>query len=126
MSYKNPKLTRAFAHKTNTSIKEVEAIFTELKKFLFLSAISKEMLSPSNKVDELWHQFILFTKDYRNFCITFFGKFIEHEPFITDVNERENGNPPESYLRTYILLYVFFEEVPNSKYWDEVLEFDKA
>lgn len=35
---------------------------------------------PSLVADDLWHTFILFTKDYREFCEKSFGKIIDHEP----------------------------------------------
>jgi hypothetical protein len=37
----------------------------------------------SESIDSMWHTFLLFTKDYRTFCIDYLGKFIEHEPFET-------------------------------------------
>jgi hypothetical protein len=36
------------------------------------------MISPI--VDEVWHAFILFTKDYAAFCDDVFGRFIHHAP----------------------------------------------
>jgi hypothetical protein len=36
------------------------------------------MISPI--VDEVWHAFILFTKDYAAFCQDVFGRFIHHAP----------------------------------------------
>lgn len=36
------------------------------------------MISPI--VDEVWHAFILFTKDYAVFCEDVFGRFIHHAP----------------------------------------------
>ncbi len=35
---------------------------------------------PSREVDELWHTFILFTKDYREFCQNYLGQFLDHVP----------------------------------------------
>lgn len=35
---------------------------------------------PSQVVDDLWHTFILYTKDYRDFCENSFGRFIDHIP----------------------------------------------
>jgi hypothetical protein len=35
---------------------------------------------PSKEVDELWHMFILFTKDYREFCQNYIGQFLDHVP----------------------------------------------
>lgn len=35
---------------------------------------------PSQVVDDLWHDFILFTHHYRNFCDKAFGRFLHHTP----------------------------------------------
>lgn len=34
----------------------------------------------SDVVDGVWHQHILFTKDYQSFCSSLFGHFIHHDP----------------------------------------------
>ena len=35
---------------------------------------------PSQVVDDLWHDFILFTRHYRNFSTRAFGRFLHHTP----------------------------------------------
>jgi hypothetical protein len=35
---------------------------------------------PSQVVDDLWHDFILFTRHYRDFCDKAFGRFLHHTP----------------------------------------------
>ncbi len=35
---------------------------------------------PSQVVDDLWHDFILFTRHYRHFCDQAFGRFMHHTP----------------------------------------------
>lgn len=55
--------------------------FTELKKyFLLLQLKGKDTPMGSEKVDAVWHQFILFTMAYHKFCNYFFGEFIHHLP----------------------------------------------
>lgn len=41
-------------------------------------------------IDEMWHTFILLTKDYAAFCQQYFGEFMHHEPEVgneTDENK---------------------------------------
>ncbi len=56
----------------------------ELKKYLILSALITNNGSGvgmySKDVDNLWHSFILFTKDYADFCSKFCNHFIHHIP----------------------------------------------
>ncbi|WP_050184336.1 hypothetical protein [Domibacillus robiginosus] len=52
----------------------------ELKRFFILSAIMKNVPMYSAKVDAIWHDMILFTKDYAAFCEQFHGTMIHHTP----------------------------------------------
>jgi hypothetical protein len=64
---------------------EGERLFTEVKRFLVLAksdhTLPWEMYS--TRVDEAWHQFILFTPEYMEFCSKYFGKYLPHSPHST-------------------------------------------
>ncbi|MGU7773922.1 hypothetical protein ACV229_27555 [Burkholderia sp. MR1-5-21] len=70
-------------------VEEAEAldIFSEMKKFLFVSEYAQkqcvefEIDEPILMIDKMWHHFILFTNDYEKFCNRFFGKMLHHIPF---------------------------------------------
>ncbi|SRR5260221_2678923 len=51
----------------------------EYKKFMYLAAISDSMVSPSEIVDIVWHQHLIFTQSYEAFC-TVLKKKIVHIP----------------------------------------------
>lgn len=53
----------------------------EYKKFMYLAATSDLMLSPSEIVDTVWHQHLIFTQSYQEFC-AILGKQIQHIPSI--------------------------------------------
>lgn len=55
-----------------------EAIL-EYKKFMFLAATSEFMVSPSPIVDTVWHQHLVFTQSYHDFC-ELIGKQVQHVP----------------------------------------------
>ena len=60
---------------------EYQEAFTEFKKYVALSQIvGKNMAMLSKKVDEVWHQFILFTPQYHKFCKEMRGKYLHHVP----------------------------------------------
>jgi hypothetical protein len=46
---------------------------------------------PSQVVDTLWHEFILFTKDYQAFCDQAFGQFMHHSPAVS-LNQNKASN----------------------------------
>ncbi|AWM13546.1 hypothetical protein DI487_06515 [Flavobacterium sediminis] len=49
----------------------------EYKKFMYLAAVENVMVSPSKIVDVVWHQHLIFTQSYNDFC-SILGKRIEH------------------------------------------------
>lgn len=51
----------------------------EYKKFMYLAAVSEYMVSPSAIVDVVWHQHLVFTQSYDEFCRVL-GKKIAHVP----------------------------------------------
>lgn len=64
---------------TNTG--EFQEAFGEFKRFVALSMIHGQSIGMmSDKVDALWHQFILFTKEYTSFCDTYLGRYLHHVP----------------------------------------------
>ncbi|RKR85696.1 hypothetical protein BDD43_5967 [Mucilaginibacter gracilis] len=62
-----------------------EAI-AEYKKFMYLAAVSDGMVSPSDVVDIVWHQHLIFTQSYNNFC-SLLGKQIAHIPSTHNRND---------------------------------------
>jgi hypothetical protein len=61
---------------------EGEALFAEAKKFLILSYVDSDVSwnMYSARVDEAWHQFVLFTNQYVDFCHRYFGEYLHHNP----------------------------------------------
>ena len=51
----------------------------EYKKFMYLAATSDFMVSPSEIIDNVWHQHLIFTQSYQDFC-NIIGKQIQHIP----------------------------------------------
>lgn len=80
MEYRHPQLVARLAEKLEFTQEDAGLLFADTKRFLFLSHVSKESLSPTKMIDEGWHNFILYTIDYANFCQANFGHFIHHIP----------------------------------------------
>lgn len=60
-----------------------EWLLLEMKRFLILSSIIKDVSMYSSEVDIIWHEMLLFTKEYEDFCLKFKGSFIHHRPNTT-------------------------------------------
>jgi hypothetical protein len=93
-------LTQAF----NTSYEYQEA-FTEWKKFVALSVVNqKDVGMTSDKVDSVWHQFILFTQPYQRFSRQFAGGYFHHRPYLPSDGAKKKANQ-EDEVKTFITLY---------------------
>lgn len=59
-----------------------QAVFVGLNDYFQLCRIAgKRMVAmPSQAVDDAWHEFILFTRQYDKFCQGAFGRFLHHTP----------------------------------------------
>lgn len=58
----------------------VRTLISQYKRFLHLAANSEEECVPTKDVDEVWHEHILFTKDYFERWSSFLGKVVHHNP----------------------------------------------
>lgn len=89
----------------------------ELKRYLILCMmkenvdISVDMYSED--VDNLWHSFILFTKDYAYFCNKYAQHFIHHVPRVDDTFSHDEIVESRHKFRAFIENYekVFGEEI---------------
>ncbi|MEH7452991.1 glycine-rich domain-containing protein [Gottfriedia acidiceleris] len=66
--------------KEDWSNEKYSFIERELKRFFLMAAIFENVPMYSQEVDKIWHEMILFTKSYHNFCKAFCGEMIHHEP----------------------------------------------
>jgi hypothetical protein len=59
-----------------------EALFAEAIKYLILCHLYPEKRWDmfSRLIDEAWHQFVLFTSQYLEFCRRYFGRYVHHAP----------------------------------------------
>lgn len=64
------------------SAEEGEELFREVLRYLVLAESDRSLAWTmfSTRVDEAWHQFILFTVQYTEFCTEFFGGYRHHAP----------------------------------------------
>lgn len=63
-------------------LKDCQLVGHAMRQFFLAHAMSgrKYVSMPSQVVDDLWHEFILYTKHYDAFCRQAFGKFLHHTP----------------------------------------------
>lgn len=83
----------------------------EYKKFMYLAATSEFMVSPSEIVDTVWHQHLVFTQLYTDFAAVL-GKQIQHIP--STHNKADFLKFKQAKERTKELYYSNFGQQPAS------------
>lgn len=92
---------------------DVWKVDTEFKRFLKLVLTGRRPLAMiDRRVDEYWHMFLLFTPQYRQFCSTVMGFFVDHQPrtSVTPVPVGAIGNFIEDYVDRFGALDAFWLE----------------
>ncbi|HYN38871.1 MAG TPA: hypothetical protein VES39_06450 [Rhodospirillales bacterium] len=73
------KLSAQYPNLTETDVQQVE--FALRDYFQICNGAGRRMISmPSQAVDVAWHEFILFTREYAQFCKRALGRFLHHTP----------------------------------------------
>jgi hypothetical protein len=108
LRYKNAAVLRRYMKDYGASKKEANLIWLELMKYLYLASYCnnhKIMVGlpffdqVNNKIDQMWHSFLLFTKDYREFCNCYCGIFLDHAP--SDHTDKSKSlKNPDHYNKT--------------------------
>lgn len=55
----------------------------ELKRYFIMASLLKQVPMFSEQVDQLWHEMLMFTRSYADFCAEFMGAMVHHEPAVT-------------------------------------------
>lgn len=73
------KVLEAYPHLTATQTRDV---MKGLKEYFHIANMADQQFvsMPSQVVDVAWHEFILFTVKYQNFCHKAFSRFLHHVP----------------------------------------------
>ncbi|MDR2223337.1 MAG: DUF1399 domain-containing protein [Flavobacteriaceae bacterium] len=97
-----------------------ELAILEYKKFMYLAATANQMVSPSEIVDIVWHQHLIFTQSYNQFC-TLLGKNIQHIPSTHNRADFETFKQAKAITTT--LYNEVFGEQPSS-IWENRTMYD--
>lgn len=84
--------TRAFAAKialkhgwsTHFALRSIN----EYRKFVFLGVTGDTIVTPSKVIDTVWHEHLLFTRAYREFCRDVLQRDFDHHPELLPSNEQ--------------------------------------
>jgi len=89
----------------------------EYRKFMYMAATSNFMVSPSPVIDDVWHQHLIHSQSYNEFC-KLLGKRIEHIPSTRSDVDRHRFE--QAKQKTHELYQSTFGEAP----WDIWQQYD--
>lgn len=128
----------AFIDRYSISRDEAEEIFTETKKWLWLAARTMNsgphnlfIDKPLSIIDEMWHNFILHTKYYYDYCMSKFHHLIHHYPTTpeekTEFKKQLKKNPSlvhkknaQLVKKQYDLIYDYLGPETLVKWYDQL------
>jgi hypothetical protein len=129
LHYRHEGVINRYRKDHGASRAEAEELFGEMLKWLYLCYRSKidgadDVICAMNpeieKIDWMWHCFILFTWDYAQFCQHYFGFFLHHFPTMdgepTAVDEATFRSRTEMF---YSFLYDVLGEQTLITWFDE-------
>jgi len=117
LKYKNPAVVRRFQKEYPEKASRAEDIFDDLMRFFW--GTKKHVLdrsqNPKNDdldfffimdedmrdIDLMWHIFLLYTRDYADYCQRYFGEFLHHQPDLVPYFE-EKGFEFEPNLEKFL------------------------
>jgi len=122
MAYDHPSLRERMEVKYGWSPEKTNELFDEMKKFMYLCATNDAAMAPPEDIDEIWHNFILFTGDYADYCQNKVGFFLHHQPLTQAQRAQSDGIMIENTLRAAKLAlgddisekYWSFQKIPGS------------
>src|SRR5215216_881231 len=110
LEYKNDYVVHCFLRDYDMTFEEASDVFTQTIKWLYLCAHNQVNYKGDIKlaitkyvtiIDEMWHTFILCTKEYNDFCDRYFGFYIHHKPTSKEDKkkfEEEFQKNPEAFM----------------------------
>ncbi len=75
-------------------LKDRQLVARALRQYflVYLKSGMRPVSMPSQLVDDLWHEFILYTKHYQQFCRCAFGQYMHHTPAAVLSPDRRNND----------------------------------
>jgi hypothetical protein len=86
-------LERFEKHQAGMERKDSALVSRGLRQFFvaYLMSGKRYVSMPSQVADDLWHEFILYTRDYDAFCRRAFGGFLHHTPAVVLSKHRQSN-----------------------------------
>lgn len=93
-----------------------QRVIDEYRKFVFLAVVAGHPVTPSDQVDQVWHQHLGYSRSYwQDFCPNVLQTPLHHEP--TQGGRSEQLKFDDWYTRTLNSYQSFFGQSPPTDIW---------
>jgi hypothetical protein len=105
---------------------DARALFRELKRYFIVTCAdpTRAYSIVSNRIDEVWHHFVLFTADYRAFCARHFRDPMDHVP--SNAPPVPGTPRPVATYEEFARVYESLFGAPPPDAWRDDLAVDRA
>lgn len=124
LAYRNAGVVERIMQETGKDENEAILLFEDTLRFLWVASVADGPISPTKAVDEGWHTFLLFSKDYMRFCQQFLGvAYLHHSPFTSETKSdpRFRDRVVENRTRTLTTLTQEFGTSGLSANWEPLV-----
>lgn len=112
--------TRAFANKLARKLGWTPAFarraIEEYRKFVYLGVVSETVVTPPKVIDQVWHEHLLFSRAYREFCRDVLQRDFDHSPELIPSAEQVELYEAQ-YHATLTLYHTEFNVAPPAAFW---------
>ncbi|MBA3560241.1 MAG: hypothetical protein H0W30_16750 [Gemmatimonadaceae bacterium] len=106
------KLARKLGWTSAFSLRAIE----EYRKFVYLGMVSERSVTPPKVIDQVWHEHLLFSRPYREFCRDVLKRDFDHNPELVP-SERQTEAFHAQYDATLELYRDEFNMTPPADIW---------
>lgn len=106
------KIARKLAWTRVFSLRAIE----EYRKFVYLGMVSEFSVTPPKVIDQVWHEHLLFSRAYREFCRDVLERDFDHNPELVP-NEGQTEAFHAQYAATLDLYRDEFDVMPPVDIW---------
>lgn len=106
------KIARKHGWSTHFALRAID----EYRKFVFLGVTGEGIVTPSKVIDTVWHEHLLFTRAYREFCRDVLRRDFDHHPELLP-SEEQTAVYAQQFATTLARYRVEFNVIPPWDIW---------
>lgn len=106
------KLSRKLGWSPEFALKAID----EYRKFVFLGNVGTMSVTPSKVIDQVWHEHLLFSRAYREFCRDVLRRDFDHNPELVPTTGQTDVFQAQ-YLETLDAYRAEFNREPPADVW---------